>query len=495
MLLLTKILIYFNIIYKGGINMHFIEIAIIVAIVVLLLSMWKKAPIDKAFVITGVKQRVISGKGTIVIPILEQIDRISLEDMNLDVNTTDSLDITGVPLSTDGVAIIKIKNDKQSILTAVEQFNTGKLQSTIDNIKSTTKDVLEGKLREIVSKMTLEDIYQDREKFTSEVESVASSELTKMGLQLITFTLRDITDKNGYLQALGAKRIADVHKNAEIAKAEAQREELEKTAESNRLGKQAQLMAETQVAEAEKEKEIKLQLYKEEQFKAKAKTDKAYDIETNIVQKQVIETEQSAKLLEAIKQTEVTKQNALRKEQELDVNIKKQADAEKYKAEKEAEAQRYIEEQKAYAEQKKIELEAAGRATALELEAKAQALKIEEIGKAEAAAIKAKGQAEAEALKAEVEALREKADVYKEYGNAIIVEIIANNLPEIAANIAKPLAQTEKMVIIDNGGDNSTGASAKFTKGLTNIIAQVPEVVESLTGIDLAEIVKEYTTR
>ncbi len=356
--------------------MNMPAIIITIVILVLLLSMWKKAPIDKAFVITGIKRRVISGKGTLVIPILEQIDRISLEDMNLDVNTTDSLDITGVPLSTDGVAIIKVKNDKQSILIAVEQFNTGKLQTTIDNIKSTTKDVLEGKLREIVSKMTLEDIYQDREKFTTEVEDVASSELTKMGLQLITFTLRDISDKNGYLNALGAKRIADVHKNAEIAKAEAQREELEKTAESNRLGKQAQLLAETQVAEAEKEKEIRVQLYKEEQFKAKAKADKAYDIETNIVQKQVIETEQSARLLQSIKQTEVTKQDALRKEQELDVNIKKQADAEKYReekqaeankyrAEKEAEAERYIEEQKAYAEQKKIELEAEAKAKAI----------------------------------------------------------------------------------------------------------------------------------
>lgn len=483
--------------------MNMPAIIITIVILVLLLSMWKKAPIDKAFVITGIKRRVISGKGTLVIPILEQIDRISLEDMNLDVNTTDSLDITGVPLSTDGVAIIKVKNDKQSILIAVEQFNTGKLQSTIDNIKSTTKDVLEGKLREIVSKMTLEDIYQDREKFTTEVEDVASSELTKMGLQLITFTLRDISDKNGYLNALGAKRIADVHKNAEIAKAEAQREELEKTAESNRLGKQAQLLAETQVAEAEKEKEIRVQLYKEEQFKAKAKADKAYDIETNIVQKQVIETEQSAKLLQAIKQTEVTKQDALRKEQELDVNIKKQADAEKYReekqaeankyrAEKEAEAKRYIEEQKAYAEQKKIELEAEAKAKAIELEAKAQAMKIEEIGNAEAMAIKAKGQAEADALSAEVSALREKATVYKEFGSALLVEIIANNLPEIAANIAAPLAKTEKMVIIDNGGDNSVGASAKLTKGITNIIAQVPEVVESLTGINLSEVVKDY---
>ncbi|ONI44050.1 flotillin [Candidatus Epulonipiscioides gigas] len=465
----------------------------VIVILILVLFMWKKAPIDKAFVITGLKRRVISGKGTIVIPVLEQVDKISLEDMNLDVNTKDSLDITGVPLSTDGVAIIKIKNDKQSILIAVEQFNTGKLQTTIDNIKSTSKDVLEGKLREIVSKMTLEDIYKDREQFTSEVENVASTELAKMGLELITFTLRDITDKNGYLQALGAKRIAEVHKNAEIAKAEAKREELEQTAESNRLGKQAQLLAETQIAEAEKDKELKLQLYKQEQFKAQANADKAYDIETNIVQKQVIETEQSAKLLEAIKQTEVTKQDALRKEQELDVNIKKQADAEKYQSEKNAEAQRYIEEQKAFAEQKKIELEAAAKATAIELEAKAKALEIEEIGKAEANAIRAKGEAQADALKAEAQALKEKANVYKEYGNAVILEILANNLPAIAENIAKPLAQTDKMIIIDNGSENSSGGSAKLTKGITNIIAQVPEVVESLTGIDLAQIVKNYT--
>lgn len=237
--------------------------------IALISMVWKKAPQDKAIVITGLKKRVISGKGGIVIPFFEQIDRISLENMKVEVKTNESLDANGVPLNTDEVAIIKVKSDEKSVLQAVEQFNNGSLNNTINIIKETVQDVLEGKLREIVSKMTVEEIYSNREKFANEVETVAKNDIENMGLEIKAFTIRDITDSNGYLQALGVKQIAEVKKNASIAQAEAQ-----------------------------KEKELKVQGFKEQEKKAQAKADLAYAVEENKVQKEVIDAKKNVELLE-----------------------------------------------------------------------------------------------------------------------------------------------------------------------------------------------------
>lgn len=313
----------------------------IIIIIVLILATWKKAPQDKAIVVTGLKRRVISGRGGIVIPFFEQCDRISLENMKVEVKTHESLDKNGVPIDTDGVAIIKVKSDTEGVLSAVEQFNTGREKETIEVIKETVQDVLEGKLREIVSKMSIEEIYKDREMFANEVEDVAKSDLQKMGLEIKTFTIRDIDDTKGYLTALGAKQIAEVKKNASIAEAEARREEMEKTAEAKKRGTEAQLKAETEIARATKEKELKIQSYKEEEKKAQAKADFAYEVEKNTVQKQVIEALKNAELFEEQRQTEIAKQQAIKKERELEANIKKVAEAEKYKEEQEADADRY----------------------------------------------------------------------------------------------------------------------------------------------------------
>ena len=202
--------------------------AIIVAVILLLLlsvaTMRKRVPQDKALVVTGLKKRVISGGGGFVIPLLERADRISLENMKIEVRTDGARTEQGVDIRADGVAVIKVKSDKESILNAIEQFNTGRENQTIEVIKDTAKDVLEGKLREIISKMTVEEIYKDREKFASQVQEVAAVGLASMGLELKAFTIRDISDKNGYLDALGKPRIAEVKKNAAIAKYHIQKE-------------------------------------------------------------------------------------------------------------------------------------------------------------------------------------------------------------------------------------------------------------------------------
>lgn len=442
----------------------------LVVLIGLIAMIWKKAPQDKAIVVTGLKKRVISGAGGVVIPIFEQVDRISLENMKVEIKTFGSLDSNGVPIDTDGVAIIKVKSDKECILQAVEQFNTGKEKETIIVIKGTVQDVLEGKLREIISKMSIEEIYKDREMFANQVESVAKSDLEKMGLEIQTFTIRDIDDQQGYLKALGARQIAEVKKNAAIAEAEAQREQAQKTAAARRAGKEAELIAETEIANAEKEKELKVQAYKEEEKKAQAKADFAYEVEQNIVKKQVIEAQKAAELFEEIRQTEIAQQQAIKREKELEATIKKVVEADKYKIEKTAEADRYEQIKKA--------------------EAEAESIRIK--GIAEAETIRIKGQATADAMKAEAEAMKEKAEAYKQYGEAAIIEILAEKLPEIAKYMAEPLSKTEKMVIIDNGGD---GGASKLTKNVTKMIGEVPEVINALTGVDLVGLIKQLASK
>ena len=433
-------------------------------IVIILLMLWKKAPQDKAMVVTGLKRRVISGSGGIVIPYLEQISRISLENIKVEVKTHESLDSNGVPIDTDGVAIIKVNSDPKSVLLAVEQFNTGREKETINVIKETVQDVLEGKLREIVSKMTIEEIYKDREMFANEVENVAKADLEKMGLDIKTFTIRDIDDTKGYLTALGAKQIAEVKKNAAIAEAEAERDRMQKTSEAKRLGTEAQLKAETQIALAKKEKELRIQAYKEEEQKAQAKADYAYEVEQNIVKKNVIEALKNTQLFEEQRQTEIAMQQALKQEKELEATVKKVAEAQKYKEQQEADAKRYT--------------------IIRNAEAEAESIRIK--GAAEAEATRIKGQAIAEAMKAEAEAMREKAEAYKQYGEAAIVQMIVEKLPDIAKNIAEPLAKTEKMVIIDNGSGNG---AAKVTQNVSKMVSEVPQVVESLTGINLIDLI------
>lgn len=449
-----------------GIKM--LPIIIVVGAVILLLIIWRKAPQDKAIVVTGLKRRVISGSGGFVIPFLEQTSRISLENIKVEVKTHESLDSNGVPIDTDGVAIIKVNSDSQSVLLAVEQFNTGREKETINVIKETVQDVLEGKLREIVSKMTIEEIYKDREMFANEVENVAKADLDKMGLEIKTFTIRDIDDTKGYLTALGAKQIAEVKKNAAIAEAEAERDKMQKTSEARRLGTEAELKAETEIALAKKEKELRVQSYKEEEQKAQAKADYAYEVEQNVVKKSVIEALKNTELFEEQRQTEIAVQQAIKQEKELEATVKKVAEAQKYKEQQEADAKRY--------------------ALIKSAEAEAESIRIK--GQAEAEATRLKGQATASAMKAEAEALREKAEAYKQYNEAAMVQMIVDKLPEIAKNIAEPLAKTEKMVIIDNGGGNG---AARVTQNITKIMTEVPEVVESLTGVNLIQLLSNFS--
>jgi flotillin len=444
-------------------------ISLIIVLVLLLLvfgftTMWRRVPQDKALVITGLKKRVISGGGGFVIPLLERADRISLENMTIDVDISNVLTEQGVEISVDGVAVIKVKSDETSVLAAMEQFNTGEENKTFENIRGQAKNVLEGKLREIISKLTVEETYKDRDKFSSHVQEVAGVDLQKMGLEIKAFTIRNIGDRNGYLEALGKPKIAAVKRDAEIAQAEAARETKIKTAEAMRLGEAARLLAETQVAEAARDKEIKVQSFNKDQMAAKADADLSYDKRKFVVEQEVQAGAMQVEIIKKQKEIELAEQEALRKERELEATVKKQADATKYSAEKTAEAKKYTEIQNAEAEAQAIKLRALAESEAIKLK-----------GQAEAEAIKAKGTAEAEAM-------MKKAEAYKQYNDAAMAQMVIEKLPDLAKAITEPLAKTEKIVMIGDSG------ASKLTKDITNIIAQLPENVEALTGFNLKKL-------
>lgn len=448
-------------------------VLVILLLIVGLVIMWRKVSQDKALVVTGLKKRVISGGGGFVIPLLEKTDIISLENMKIYVKTDGALTEQGVDIKADGVAVMKVKSDTESILAAVEQFNTGNEKETIEVIKDTARDVLEGKLREIISTMTVEDIYKNREKFASQVQEVAAVDLADMGLEIKAFTIRDISDNNGYLEALGKKRIAEVKRDAEIAEANARKETKIKTAQANREGEEAQLIAETQIAEAQKSKELKVQDYRREQETEKAKADMAYEIETSKVQQEAEKEKMQVLIIKKQKEIELAEQEALRRERELEAIVKKQADAEKYSAEKKTEAEKYKEIQDALAEAEGIKA----------------------IGFAKAEAKRAEGISEVEIIrekgKAEAEAMLKKAEAFKQYNEAAVTQMIIEKLPEIAKSISEPLSKTEKIVILDSG-ENSKGAG-KVTGYITDIMSTLPETVNAVTGIDLMQLLKQKT--
>ena len=354
----------------------------IVLILTVVLRMWKKVPQDKAGVVTGMKKRVITGGGGLVIPVFERIDYISLGNIPLSVATRSSLSSQGVPISVITTAVIKVRNEKNSILTAIEQFTGRNEKEIIDNIQGTAIAVLEGKLREIIATMTVEELYQKREEFSSRVQEVVGTELGNMGLEVKNFTITDISDENGYIKALGDGMIAQRKKDAEIQKAEAARDMQIKTSQARQEGESAKLKAEADIAQAAKDKAVLEANYMQEQQTAQAKAELAHDIQSNITQKDVIQAQMDAELLKQQRQKEIAEaqiqvqiaseqknielaqKQAERTKESLRVTIVEPANAEKAKQMADADAEKYrkIAEAQARAESRKVEAQAEAEA-------------------------------------------------------------------------------------------------------------------------------------
>jgi len=304
-----------------------------------------------------------------------------------------------------------------------------------------------------------------------------------MGLQIVSFTIRDIRDSQGYLDALGKPRIAQVKRDAIIAQAEADRDAMIKSAQAQQAGQEAKFAADTKIAEAQRDYQINVAQYQAAVNQKKAEADLAYDLQKFKTGQLVKAEEVQVSIIEKQKQIELQQQEILRKQKELEATVQRPADAERYKVETLANAKKF-----------QLETEAAGAAAATKQTGFAQAEVVKATGLAEAEANKARGLAEAAIIeaqgKAQAEAMRMKAESFKHYNEAAVIEMLVKALPEIAGRIAEPLAKTEKIVII-NSGNGPGGGASKLTGDVTQIIAQLPPLLESLTGVKLEKLLEQ----
>ena len=423
--------------------------------------------------------RIVKGGGVFVWPVYEKVDILSLELLTIDVQTPEVYTSKGVPVKVDGVAQIKVKGDDISIATASEQF----LSKSTDEIKNVATQTMEGHLRAILGTMTVEDIYQNRDAFASKVQEVAAGDMANMGLQIVSFTIRDIRDNQGYLDALGKPRTAQVKRDAIIAQAEADRDSVIRSAQAQQAGQEAKFLADTKIAEAQRDYQSNVAQYQAAVNQKKAEADLAYDLQKYKTGQLVKAEEIQVTIIENQKQIELQQQEIMRKQRELEANVQKPADAERYKVETLANATKF-----------QLETEAAGAALAAKAKGFAAADVSKATGIAEAEANKARGLAEASIIeaqgKATAEAMRMKADSFKQYNEAAVIEMIIRVLPEVAGKISEPLSKTEKMVII-NSGNGVGGGASKLTGDVTQIVAQLPPVIESLTGIKFEKLLEQ----
>jgi flotillin len=485
--------------------MLFTPVFIVVGLVVFLLlafiavfiTKYRTAGPDEALIITGSylgsknvhvdesgnKIKIIRGGGAFILPVFQQAEPLSLLSSKLDVSTPEVYTEQGVPVMADGTAIIKIGGSIEEVATAAEQF-LGKPKEDREN---EAREVLEGHLRSILGSMTVEEIYKNRDKFSQEVQRVASQDLAKMGLVIVSFTIKDVRDKNGYLESLGKPRIAQVKRDADIATAEADKETRIKRAEADKDAQKAELERATEIAEAEKINQLKIADFRREQDIAKARADQAYDLETARAKQEVTEQEMQIKIIERQKQIELEEKEILRRERQYDSEVKKKADAD-----------RYAVEQSAAADKARQLAEADANRYRIEALAKAEAEKVRMDGLAKAEAEKAKGETEAEIIRlkglAEAEAKQKIAEAFEQYGQAAVLEMIVKMLPEYAKQVAAPLSNIDKITVVDTGGGSGeNGGANKITGYATNLMSTLQESLKASSGIDVKELLENFS--
>jgi len=442
--------------------------------------------------------------------------------MTLDVTTPEVYTAQGVPVAVDGVAQIKIKKDEASLQAAAERF-LGKEPQAIAKIALET---VQGHLRGILGTLTVENIYMSRDQFAQKVQEISAGDLANMGLGIDSFTIRDIRDKHGYLEALGKPRIAEVkrtaaiaeavaQKEAAIAAADAERETRERQAEAQRLAQEAEARRDASIAEAQAERARRQQ---EADAGARRAAEIAnYQASQAIAEQQGLanqkkaEAEMAYDLQKKTMEIQVQEQEIKRKEKELDATIRRQADAKRYEIETLAAAERQRIETAASAEKSRLSTVAEGekaRGLAAAEVTRAQGLAEAEAekarGLADAQIREAQGLAEAEARKAQGLAdalgMEKKADAWRRYGEAAMLQILAPVLPEIARAIAEPLAKIDRITLVNTGGNGTGGGTggdtgvSRITGEMAKIISQVPPVVESLTGIKLEDLFARLRT-
>ncbi|MCC7437121.1 MAG: flotillin family protein [Armatimonadetes bacterium] len=480
--------------------MYLVVPAIVVAAVLFLLmafsSRYKTVSPDEALIVTGAaltgsnvvedasgrKIKIVRGGGAFILPVFQRYEKLSLLTHKLEVRTPEVVYTSqGVPILADGVAIVKVGSSVEDVATAAEQF----LTKPTEALEAEAREVLEGHLRAIMGAMTVEEVYRHRDKFAQEIQGVAALDLKKMGLQIVAFTIKDVRDPHGYLEALGKPRIAAVKREAEIAEAQAYRDARVQKAAADEEALKAELLRDTRVAEANKEKELQIATFKREQDTAKAEADQAYFIQEARSKQAVTENQMQVELTRKEREIELEEKEIRRRANQYDSEVKKKADAERYAIEQSAEATKLRQMREAEALQYRIEAEARAKAEQQRLEGLAQADAERARGTAQADVIRLKGFAEAEAK-------QKLAEAFEKFGQAAVLDILVKMMPELAGRIAEPLGNIDKLTVVDTG--NGEGAT-RVSNYVTSLMSTAPEMLKSVAGIDVQDLIRRFTAR
>lgn len=460
----------------------------VVLLVILLLCIgYVKAPPDMAYIISGIKKKakIVIGKATIRIPFFERLDKLNLRLIPIDVKTSNAVPTADyININVDATVNVKISNEPDKLRLAAENF----LNRNTEYIASVAREVLEGNVREIVGKMKLEEMVSDRQKFANLVKENAEPDLAAMGLDIISFNVQNFVDGNEVIENLGIDNIVKIKKAAAIARAESERDIKVAQAAADKESNDAAVEAQTEIAKKQNELAIKKSELQMDADTKKAMADAAYEIQKEEQRKTIEVTTANADIAKQEREIELKQKEVAVKEQALEAEIKKQAEADKYAAQQRADAVLYQRQKDAEAKQFEIQREAEAKKAQAEADrfAKEQeAAGIRAVGEAEASAIQAKGLAEAEAME-------KKAEAYAKYNKAAVAEMMIKVLPEVAGKIAEPLTQIDKITII-GGGEGASGGVEQVAGNVPVVMTKLFESMKEATGIDLAEIVKADT--
>jgi flotillin len=445
----------------------------IVFLMAVFARLFRKAGPHEALIVYGFRgTRVVKGRGTVIFPMVESCRGLSLELMSFDVAPKQDLYTRqGVAVTVEAVAQIKVKSDPESILTASEQF----LTKSPEEREGLIRLVMEGHLRGIIGQLAVEEIVKQPEMVGERMRSTCADDMNKMGLEVISFTIKEVRDTNEYITNMGRPDIVRIRRDADVATAEAERDTAIKRAEAAReaaIAKAgadqervlAETLSQTRQAEAQRDLEIKKAEYLQTIKKQQAQADKAYDIQANIMQQQVRAEEVTIHQIEKEHEVKVQEAEIQRRDRELTATVLKQAEFERRRIEMLAEA-----------EKQKLIMEAEGRAAAIRAQ-----------GEAEAEIIFRKGDAEARAMNV-------KAEAYQEFNQAAIIDKLITSMPEVVRALAAPLANVDKITVISTGDGHSAGLN-KITGDLTQMAAQIPALFETLSGMPMHELLSKVRT-
>lgn len=476
-------------------NDFIIPIIVLIVVVVFFILSYVKAPPSYAYIISGLRKnpRVLIGKGSLRLPFLSRLDRVYLGQITVDIKTEQSVPTNDfINVDVDAVAKVHVTPSEEGIRLAAKNF----LNMEPQRIAQQLQDSLQGNMREIIGTLDLRSLNTDRDGFSNQVANKAQEDMTKLGIEIISCNIQNVTDKEGLIKDLGADNTARIKKDAAINKAQADRDVKIETAKADKESNEARVNADTAIAEKQNELALKQAELKTKADTARAEADAAYKIQEQEQQKVINVKTVEAETEKTRREQELTAEQVKIQENKLSAEVRKQAEADRYKVEQQAAATLERQKREAEAEAYKAEQEALAtvtrakankdamvlKAEGIKAEGEAEAYKIQKAGEAEAIAIEKKGLAEAEAM-------HKKAEAYERYGQAAILDMIVQIMPQVAQHVSEPLSAIKNLNVYGTSGNDAAGISG----AVPTIIKQSFDVMKSVTGVDMADIVRANT--